>query len=195
MHFENKSCKIKNKSGKIISDIPASSNGLFKVEHSFTAASATASVQVDIHTLHQHLSHISTDAIRNLIRYNAIDGIKLIDGGSPIICKSCEYAKLTRKPIKSERSTPLAKQFGDEVHTDLWGPSVSASLGGRRYYVTFTDDHMRYMRIDILRTKDETLQAYKSYAAWVHTQHGVKIKALRSDHSGEYTSREFTKFL
>ena len=119
VHFENKSCKIKNKSGKIIGDIPASSNGLFKVEHSFTAASATASMQVDIHTLHRRLGHISTDAIRNLIRYNAIDGIKLIDDGSPIICESCEYAKLTRKPIKSERSTPPAKQFGDKVHTDL----------------------------------------------------------------------------
>jgi len=93
--FEKKSCKIKNKSGKTIGDIPASSNRLFKVEHSFTAASASAVKQVDIHTLHQRLSHISTDAIRNLIRYNAIVGIKLIDDGLPIICQSCEYAKMT----------------------------------------------------------------------------------------------------
>jgi len=38
--FEHKSCKIKNKAGKIIGVIPASSNGLYKVEHSFTVASA-----------------------------------------------------------------------------------------------------------------------------------------------------------
>ena len=50
--FKKKSCKIKNKSGKVISNIPASSNGLYKVEHAFMAASANAVEQVDIHTLH-----------------------------------------------------------------------------------------------------------------------------------------------
>ena len=50
--FKKKSCKIKNKSGKVISNIPASSNRLHKVKHSFVAASANAIKQVDIHTLH-----------------------------------------------------------------------------------------------------------------------------------------------
>ena len=193
--FEKKSCKIKNKSGKVIGDIPASSNGLFKVKHSFIAASANTVEQVDIHTLHRRLGHISADAIRNLIRFNAITGIKLIDNGSPIICQSCEYAKLTRKPIKNERSAAPAKQFSDEIHTDLWGPSRTASLGGRRYYITFTDDHTWYTRIDILQTKDEALQAYRDFASWARTQHRAKIKALRSDRGGEYTGRAFTQFL
>jgi len=193
--FKKKSCKIKNKSGKTIGDIPASSNGLFKVKHSFAAASASAVKQVDIHTLHRRLGHISVDAICNLIRYNAIVGIKLIDDGSPIICQSCEYAKMTRKPIKNERSAPSAKQFGDEIHTDLWGPSRTASLGGRHYYVTFTDNHTCYTRIDVLQTKDEAFQAYRNFASWARTQYRVKIKALRSDHSGEYTGCAFTQFL
>jgi len=38
--FEDKSCKIKNKSGKVIGNIPASTNGLYKVEHSHMASSA-----------------------------------------------------------------------------------------------------------------------------------------------------------
>ena len=29
------------------------------------------------------------------------------------------------------------------VHTDLWGPSSVASLGGSRYYITFIDDLSR----------------------------------------------------
>jgi transposase InsO family protein len=102
---------------------------------------------------------------------------------------------MTRKPIKNERLAPLATHFGDEIHSDLWGPSPIASLGGHCYYVTFTDDHTRYMRIDILKTKDQTLAAYKAFAAWAHTQYGTKIKALRSDHGGEYTGHAFTEFL
>ncbi len=38
----------------------------------------------------------------------------------------------------------LMPSFGAEVHTDLWGPSPVASMGGRKYYITFTDDHTHY---------------------------------------------------
>jgi len=82
-----------------------------------------------------------------------------------------------------------------EVHTDLWGPSPTQSLGGRKYYIAFTDDSTCYTTLTILRSKDEALNAYKAYAAWAHTQHGVQIKRLRSDCGGEYTGGEFTKFL
>jgi transposase InsO family protein len=49
--------------------------------------------------------------------------------------------------------------------------------------------------LTVLHSKDEALDAYKAYAAWAHTQHGVRIKRLHSDRGGEYTSKEFTKFL
>ncbi len=59
--FEGKSCRIKNKDGKIVGDIPMSPNGLYKVEHSLTAAAAAESV--DILTIHRRLGHISVDVI------------------------------------------------------------------------------------------------------------------------------------
>jgi hypothetical protein len=193
--FESKSCKIKNPAGKVIGNIPASSNGLYKVEHSYFTANATPVERVDIHTLHHRLGHISATAIRALVCHHAIAGIELIDDSSPIICDSCEYAKMTCKIILKECVAPPAKQFGDEIHTDLWGPSLVTSLEGRRYYITFTDDATRYTCADILRTKAEALDAYKAFAAWAQTQHGVKIKALRSDCGSEYTGHNFTRFL
>jgi hypothetical protein len=135
--FEPKSCKIKNPAGKLIGNIPASSNGLYKVEHAYFAANTSPVERVDIHTLHRRLGHISATAIRSLVRHHAISGIELIDHGSPIICDSCKYAKMTRKVILKERVAPPAKRFGDEIHTDLWGPSPVNSLGGRCYYITF----------------------------------------------------------
>jgi hypothetical protein len=192
---KEKICQITNSNGKTVGTIPISSGGLFKVEHAHTAYSAPAVEQVSIHTLHRRLGHISTDAIRSLVRHHAIDGIELVNDGSPIVCDSCEYAKLIRKPIRSERVAPPAKYFGAEVHTDVWGPSPINSLGGRRYYITFTDDHTRFTYIDVLRTKDEALQAYKTFVSWARTQHNTKIKTLRSDRGGEYTGHEFTRFL
>jgi transposase InsO family protein len=193
--FEGKSCTIKNKSGKIVGDIPASPNGLYKVEHALAAAAAAE--QVDILTVHRRLGHISVDTIRSLVRTNAVTGLHLIDPipSSPLICDSCDYAKATRKTIRKESTTPLASSFGDEIHSDVWGPSPTSSLGGRRYYITFTDDHTRFTRLELLRTKDEALQAYKTFAAWALTQHGAKIKRLRSDRGGEYTGNNFSDFL
>ena len=55
---------------------------------------------------------------------------------------------------------PRANAFGDEVYSDLWGPSPVQSIGGRKYYMTYTDGCTRWAVIDILRTKDEALSSY-----------------------------------
>jgi transposase InsO family protein len=135
------------------------------------------------------------DAIRALVRAGSITGVHLINDFPPFICNSCEYAKTTQKPICKERTVPRVQSFGDEVHTDVWGPSSTHSLGGRRYYVSFTDDATRYTRLQVLKTKDEAFEAYKSFAAWAQTQHGVHIRRLYSDRGGEFLSNQFTAYL
>jgi len=191
--FEGNTCKIKNKSGMIIGDIPAGPNGLYKVDHTYIAMEELE--QVDMLTIHRRLGHISPNSIRTLIRSGAVTGLQLDDTGPSFMCPSCEYAKTTRKIINKERVADIADTFGAEVHTDLWGPSPVQTIGGRKYYVSFTDDHTRYTKIVLLKTKDQALQAYKEFANWTQTQHGVRIKRLRSDRGGEYTGGEFTKFL
>jgi len=49
-------------------------------------------------------------------------------------------------------------------------------MGGRRYYVTFTNDHSCYSLLTMLCMKDETLKVYKAYAMWMYTQHSMQIK-------------------
>ena len=192
--FENNSCNIrKGQEEKIVGSIPATGSGLYKVEHALTASAALE--QVNILTLHRRLGHVLLDTIRNLVRNNAITGLHIIDDNSPFYCDSCEYAKATHKTIRKERTAPQASSFGEEVHTDLWGPSPILSLGGRKYYASFTDDYSRYTRLALLCFKDETLEAYKTFAAWAKTQHGAHIKRLRSDRGGEYTGGDFTKYL
>jgi len=47
----------------------------------------------------------------------------------------------------------------------------------------------------LLAHKGDTLRAYLSFEAWMKTQHGYKIKRLRSDRGGEYLSNEFDAHL
>ena len=189
--FDEDRCKIMDKNDKVIGNISVSNNGIYKV----LRAGAATLEQVDLITLHRRLGHVSVSAIRNLIRNDIVAGLQLLDDTSPFFCESCEYAKTTRKAINKERQAATASAFGDEIHSDLWGPSPTLTIGGRKYYATFTDDYSRYTSIELLKSKDETLNAYKTFAAWAQTQHNVKIKRLRSDRGGEYTGGDFTKFL
>ena len=95
--LEDDGCKIKNKEGKTIGKIPASPNGLYKVDHPITAAAVQE--QLDFLTVHQRLGHISANAICFLIRTNAVTGLQSTNLSSSFTCNLCEYAKATHKVI------------------------------------------------------------------------------------------------
>ena len=47
------------------------------------------------------------------------------------------------------------------IHTDLWGPSPVASLGGSRYYITFIDDSSRKVWVYFLKNKFDVFGTFK----------------------------------
>src|SRR6266851_3027468 len=133
--FNGSTCKIQNKNAKVIGQIPISQNGLYKVERNHVGLVILE--DNSILALHRHLGHIPADAIHALVRYNVITGLHLLDNKWPIFCKSYEYAKAMCKHISKEQTTLPAKAFGDEIHSDLWGPSPTSTIGGCKYYVSF----------------------------------------------------------
>jgi len=141
---------------------------------------------------HRCLGHISFDKVKQLADYHSE---MIIDGShTNPTCESCIAAKQTRTPNSSPatRTTTAPLQL---IHTDLAGPMKTTSLGGARYYVLFIDDYSRYIVVYILRQKSETFAKFREYKALVENYHDRKIKALRSDNGGEYTSNQFTKFM
>ena len=96
-------------------------------------------------------------------------------------CDSCEYAKATQKPIKKAREAPQAANFGDEIHSDVWGPLLVQTPGQKEYYVGFMDDYTRWTHLQLLATKDAVFQAYKSFEAWAKLHHSIlTFKVLQS---------------
>ena len=49
----------------------------------------------------------------------------------------------------------------DLTHTDVWGPSPEASIGGARYYVTFIDDFSRKIWVYFLKQISKVFQKFK----------------------------------
>ncbi|KAI5314278.1 hypothetical protein L3X38_043454 [Prunus dulcis] len=65
---------------------------------------------------------------------------------------------------------------------------------GNRFFLTFIDDCTRMCWVYFLRHKSEALCVFKKFKATVELQSGYKLKQLRSDRGGEYTSVEFERF-
>ena len=80
------------------------------------------------------------------------------------------------------------------VHTDLWGPSPVASLGGFWYYITFIDDCSRKKRIYFLKNKYEVFNTFKIWKVKVEIETSLKLKCLRSDNGGEYIDGGFKEY-
>ncbi|RVW83244.1 Retrovirus-related Pol polyprotein from transposon TNT 1-94 [Vitis vinifera] len=92
-----------------------------------------------------------------------------------------------------ELKTPKAEKL-ELVHTDLWGPSPVASLGGSRYYITFIDDSSRKVWVYFLKNKSDVFETFKKWKAMVETETGLKVKCLRSDNGGEYIDGGFSEY-
>ena len=67
-------------------------------------------------------------------------------------------------------------------------------MSGHEYYVTFIDDFSRKTWLYFLKTKGEVFARFKEFKALVENQTGKKIKVLRSNNEGEFTSNEFRDF-
>jgi hypothetical protein len=80
------------------------------------------------------------------------------------------------------------------VHGDLCGPISPATSRGNRYFLLLVDDLSRYMRVAAIRSKDHAMAVIKDIQAWAEGESGLKLKALHTDHRGEFTTMEFADY-
>ncbi|GKB01139.1 putative RNA-directed DNA polymerase, partial [Tanacetum coccineum] len=90
------------------------------------------------------------------------------------VCESCLLGRMTKSPFigSCERGEGLL----DLVHTDVCGPFRSATIDGKHYYVTFTNDFNRYGYVYLIKHKSYTFEVFKKYQNEVENQLGRKIK-------------------
>lgn len=108
------------------------------------------------------------------------------------ICTSCSLAKSHRHPFKS--TLPKAERLLYRVHSDVVGPFETRTPGGKRFFVTFIDEHSRYARVYLIARKNEVFEKFKQYLAESERHTGQKLCVLKSDQGGEYSSNEFKAY-
>jgi hypothetical protein len=106
-----------------------------------------------------------------------------------VVFKGCALGKNVKGSFLG--SGNRSKEILDLIHSDVCGPIIVASLNEYFYYVLFIDDHSQKTWIYFLKNKDGVLAKFQEFKAHVENLIRRKIKVLRSDNGGEYTSKDF----
>ena len=88
-------------------------------------------------------------------------------------CEICTLAKQHRVsyPVSNFKSTmPLSV-----IHSDVWGPSRVANLGGTGWFVTFIDECMRATWVFLMKEKSDVCQIFIKFYNWILTQFETRI--------------------
>ena len=143
---------------------------------------------------HNRFCHLGITNLKRMNSNNIVKGMSFSVNDDSFFCKNCVDGKIHRTPFPKNDSKRERMPF-ELIHSDICGKLNPLSLGGGQYFVTFIDDASRYTWVYILKNKSEVFSIFKDWKKLVENQYGVKIKILRSDNGGEYTSNEFEMFL
>nr|GEV43832.1 hypothetical protein [Tanacetum cinerariifolium] len=175
-------------------------DGIFEIDLSnyytnesyiYAVSNKRAKVDLDSALLwHCRLGYISKKRIEKLQHDGLLDSTDLRAFEK---CVSCMSRKMARKPYTHQ--VKRAKDLLGLIHTDVCGPFKIMSKQGASYFVTSTDDFIRYGYVYLLKHKHEVFETFKVFQKKVENQLDKTIKSLRSDRRGEYMSQEFLDHL
>jgi transposase InsO family protein len=92
---------------------------------------------------------------------------------------------------KKEYSTSKPLEL---VHTYLCGTKITKNLKVESYFMFLIDDYKRMTWVTFLKKKYEAFEKCKAFKSLLENEIDLKIKCLRSDRGGEFTSYEFEEF-
>jgi hypothetical protein len=161
--------------------------------------------ELTLDLLHKRFGHVDTNKIKQVLSNNAVNGLELSQSQirHKHFCEHCIMAKSTKNSMHKDKSTALLPSkrirhinrdlYFEVVHTDLIGPIQVESINKMRYGITFTEVKSRYRWFYALSSKSDALEAFQKFHAEI-TGHGFRIKFLKSDNGGEFTSHKFKSY-
>jgi transposase InsO family protein len=141
---------------------------------------------------HRRMGHMHFDNLVKVNKREAVREMPQITKPTNTLCKHCQQGKQTKTRFKSkEYSTTKPLEI---VHIDLVGPTTTKGLKGERYFMLLVDDYTRMTAVCFLKNKSEAFENFKIYKEMVENEMDSRIKCLRSDNGGEFTSKEFMDY-
>jgi histone deacetylase 1/2 len=99
------------------------------------------------------------------------------------VCDACQQAKSHQLPYP--KSSSISKFSLDLIFSDVWGPAPD-SIGRNKYYVSFIDDHSKFVWIYLFRYKSEVFAKFTVFKQLVEWRFNRKFVSIQTDWGGEY---------
>ncbi|TYK26874.1 Beta-galactosidase [Cucumis melo var. makuwa] len=112
---------------------------------------------------------------------------------SSLSCDVCIQAKQHRVSFPSQSYKPTQPFI--LIHSDVWGPSKVTTPSGKRWFVTFIDDHTRLTWVYLITDKSEVPSIFQNFYHTIKTQFHTKIAILQSDSGREFQNHNLSEFL
>lgn len=193
LKFDNGECIIIDKKKNFtVAKVKMTPNKIFPLMMPLNENFALKGEKInDSYLWHLRYGHLNYKGMRLLKEKNMVKGLPNIDKIDKV-CEGCIYGKMHRLPFP--KFAWRAKAPLELVHSDIFGPTRTPSLGGKRYFLLFVDDYTRMMWLYILEKKSEAFPVFLKFQALVERQSGRLIKTLRTDRGGEYIYTPFLEY-
>ena len=99
-------------------------------------------VVADVEIWHKRIGHVHVQRLKTMQSKELVTSLPVFKVAEmQKICEACQFRKQAKGAFPHDKH--VSRNVLELVHSDVWGPAKTASMGGCRFYVTFIDDHTR----------------------------------------------------
>ena len=98
-------------------------------------------------------------------------GLPKISQKSQLLCESCQKGKQLKASFKSKNVVSTSRPL-ELLHIDLFGPTRTPSLAGKKYGLVIVDDYSRFTWVHFLAHKHESYKAFEIFSKHVQNEKG-----------------------
>ncbi|XP_075111690.1 uncharacterized protein LOC142181914 [Nicotiana tabacum] len=142
-----------------------------------------ASMIDDVWVWHRKHGHSSMHTVQKFTKHDLVIGLSKLDFSKDHICDACQLGKQIRSSFKIKNIVSTTKPL-QLLHMDLFGPTRTGSIGGRKYVFVIVDDFSCFTWVIFLSHNDEALRNFEVFCKKVQHKKGYYISTIRSDHGG-----------
>ena len=188
IHFEPKLCQIRKNTAII--------NGTYRqnlIYFDFKPKTEKAFVLTDSDLWHARMGHIEQKALNKLSK--AVTGVEYSRKDSPAakhLCEICAETNLTSKIKKT--SGDQASTYLKSVFSDICDSISSATFFKKTYFATFVNQVTKWLKVRLLYTKNDVIQAIKNFIIFEKKQSGQFVKKFHVDNVRKFIANTLKNY-
>ena len=125
------------------------------------------------------------DLISKLSKKDLVIGLPKLRYKKDSLRNTCQLGKQTRVSFKSKNDVSTSRPL-ELLHMNLFGPTKTTSLGGKKYALVIIDDYSRYTWTLFLAHKYHAFHSFSKLCRKIQNEKGYTVVSIRSDKGREF---------